>query len=190
MIIVLNGYPGVGKLTIGRELATLLDARLVDIHTLYNLAFALTEFRTPEFRETVRRVEAIADELIAALPSDTPVIFTTVLTGETEWAMEEWHRFLARSDQRPPLVMVHIACDLEENIKRIQSPERKGKGKLQGAEVVQRNHASSETLIGGDLPHLLRLNVTSLKPEEAADSIATHCKAVFRRFRSSLSMPT
>ncbi|WP_341366407.1 AAA family ATPase [Yoonia sp. BS5-3] len=178
MIIVLNGYPGVGKLTVGRELAVLLKARLVDIHTLYNLAFALTEFRTPEFRETVRRVEAIADELIAALPSGTPVIFTTVLTGETEWAMEEWRRFLERSDRRPPLVMVHIACDLEENIKRIQSPERRGKGKLQDAEVAERNHASSEPLIGGELPHTFRLNVTYMKPEEAADKIANHCVAV------------
>ena len=88
MIVVLNGYPGVGKLTIGRELATLLKARLVDIHTLYNLAFALTEFRTPEFRETVRRVEAIADELIALLPSDTPIVFTTVLTGESRMGQE------------------------------------------------------------------------------------------------------
>ena len=178
MIIVLNGYPGVGKLTIGRELAKLLRARLVDIHTLYNLAFALTEFRTPEFRETVRRVEEIADDLIAALPSEIPVIFTTVLTGETEWAMEEWQRFEERSIQRPPLVVVHIACDLDENIKRIQSPERKGKGKLQDAEVVRRNHASSGPLIGGDLPNTLRLNVTALKPEEAAEKIANHCSAL------------
>ncbi len=185
MIIVLNGYPGVGKLTIGRELAKLLGARLVDIHTLYNLAFALTEFRTPEFRETVRRVEEIADELIAALPSDIPVVFTTVLTGETEWAIEEWQRFEERSIQRPPLVVVHIACYLEENIKRIQSPERKGKGKLQGAEVARRNHASSEPLIGGDLPNTLRLNVTKLNPEEAAEKIANHCSAVLRATAAS-----
>lgn len=126
----------------------------------------------------MRRVEAIADELIAALPADTSVIFTTVLTGETEWVTEEWQRFLERSDKRPPLVMVHITCDLEENIRRIQSPERKGKGKLQGAEVVRRNHASSEPLIGGDLPHTFRLNVTTLEPKEAADRIVNHFYAV------------
>lgn len=185
MIIVLNGYPGVGKLTIGRELAKRLRARLVDNHTLYNLAFALTEFRTPEFREAVRRVEAIADELIIALPSDIPVVFTTVLTGETEWAIEEWQRFKERSIQRPPLVVVHIACDLEENIKRIQSPERKGKGKLQDAEVAQRNHASAEPLIGHDLPNTLLLNVTKLNPEEAAEKIANHCSSVLHSTAAS-----
>ncbi|MEO0931421.1 MAG: AAA family ATPase, partial [Pseudomonadota bacterium] len=108
MIIVLNGYPGVGKLTIGRELADKLGARIVDIHTLYNLAFALTEFRTPAFRDAVRRVEVIADDLINVLPSDVPVIFTTVLTGDSDWAQEEWQRFLDRGDRRPPLVMVHL----------------------------------------------------------------------------------
>ncbi len=74
--------------------------------------------------------------------------------------------------------MVHIVCGLEENIKRIQSPERKGKGKLQGAEVAQRNHASSKPLIGSDLPYTLRLDVTALKPEAAAERIAAHCSAV------------
>lgn len=41
MIIVLNGYPGVGKLTIGRKLAPVLRGRLLDIHAVYNVAFAL-----------------------------------------------------------------------------------------------------------------------------------------------------
>ena len=45
MIIVLNGYPGVGKLAIGRELTSLLGGRLLDIHSVYNVAFALTEFQ-------------------------------------------------------------------------------------------------------------------------------------------------
>ncbi|MEL6376217.1 MAG: AAA family ATPase [Pseudomonadota bacterium] len=178
MIIVLNGYPGVGKLTIGRKLAKLLEARLVDIHTLYNLAFALTEFRTAEFYEAVRHTEQIADDLIETLPKDVPVVFTTVLTGKSAWVTEEWQRFCRRGDRRPPLVMVHIVCDLEENVRRIQSPERKGKGKLQGADVALRNHASKEQLIGADLDNTLVLDVTSLKPEEAAQEIATFCTAV------------
>ena len=56
MIIVLNGYPGVGKLTIGRELAGRLNGKLLDIHSVYNVAFALTEFKSPEFRDTVEKI--------------------------------------------------------------------------------------------------------------------------------------
>ncbi len=178
MIIVLNGYPGVGKLTIARALSETIGGRLVDIHTLYNLAFALTEFRSPAFRETVRRVEAIADDLIDDLPAGEGVIFTTVLTGKGEWAMEEWKRFERRGCKRSPLVMVHLYCDLEENVRRIQSPERVGKGKLQSPDVARRNHGNQETLIGGDLPNLLELDVTALSPEQAAERIAAYCNAI------------
>ncbi|MEM8848472.1 MAG: AAA family ATPase [Pseudomonadota bacterium] len=177
MIVVLNGYPGVGKLTIGRHLARRLGGRLVDIHTLYNLAFALTEFGTPAFRETVARVEAIADDLIGRLPPGEPVVFTTVLTGSGDWAQEEWGRFERRGAARGPLCMVHLWCDLEENIRRIEAPERVGKGKLRGAEVARRNHAGAAPLIGADLAHLLRLDVTDLSARDAAERIAAWCRA-------------
>jgi hypothetical protein len=64
MIIHMNGYPGVGKLTIGRELCRILNGRLLDNHSVYNVAFALTEFRSDAFYETVRAVRAIAYDRI------------------------------------------------------------------------------------------------------------------------------
>ncbi|MEM7488693.1 MAG: AAA family ATPase [Pseudomonadota bacterium] len=174
--MVLNGYPGVGKLTIGRALAARMGGRLVDIHTIYNLAFALTAFGTPAFRETVARVEAIADDLIGRLPAGEPVNFTTVLTGHGDWAREEWARFVARGAARPPLCMVHLRCDLEENIRRIEAPGREGK--LHRAEVARRNHAGGAALIGADVAHLLRLDVTDLSAGAAADRIAAWCGGI------------
>ncbi|MCZ4092453.1 hypothetical protein [Sinorhizobium psoraleae] len=80
MIVVLNGYPGVGKLTIGQELISKISGRLLDIHSVYNVAFALAEFKSPEFIETVEKIEAIAHDLILKLPAEIPVVLTTVLT--------------------------------------------------------------------------------------------------------------
>jgi shikimate kinase len=40
MLINLNGWPGVGKLTVGRILAKTLGGRLLDNHTLLNVASA------------------------------------------------------------------------------------------------------------------------------------------------------
>ena len=40
MIIHLNGLPGVGKLTIARELALRLGAHVLDSHSIYNVALA------------------------------------------------------------------------------------------------------------------------------------------------------
>jgi shikimate kinase len=48
MIVHLNGWPGVGKLTVGRKLAPMLNARLLDNHTLHNVALAICDFDSPE----------------------------------------------------------------------------------------------------------------------------------------------
>ena len=77
MLVHINGYPGVGKLTIGRALADQLGAKLLDNHSVYNVAFALTEFKSPEFYDTVRAVRAIAFSRVLALPRElqAPAIF-------------------------------------------------------------------------------------------------------------------
>ncbi len=172
MIIVLNGYPGVGKLTIGRELAALIGGRMLDIHSVYNVAFALTEFKSPEFVETVEQIEAIAHNLIRKLPAEQPVVLTTVLAGTDGRAEAEWARIVELSKQRPPLYVVHVSCDLEENKRRIASEERILKQKLRDPEVAIRNQAGATPLLGLDANRLLQLDTTDMTPTTAAKKIS------------------
>jgi hypothetical protein len=173
VIIVLNGYPGVGKLTIGRELISMISGRLLDIHSVYNVAFALTEFKSPEFIATVEKIEAIAHDLILALPPEIPVVLTTVLAGTSDWGDAEWQRIVQLGRVRGPLLVVHIHCDLDENIRRIEAPGRGAKRKPRDGDMARRNHARGETLAGMDETNLLRLDVTGLSPTDAATEIAT-----------------
>lgn len=172
MIIVLNGYPGVGKSTVGRALAATLGGRLLDIHSIYNVAFALTEFGSPEFVDTVERVEAIAHGLIRKLPLGTPVVLTTVLAGDSELGRAEWSRIVALGRDRPPLLVVHIACDLDENMRRIQSPQRDDKRKPRDPQMARRNQLSGKPLAGADAAHLLKLDTTAMSADQAAGAIA------------------
>ena len=89
MIIELSGHGGVGKLTIGRILAERIGARLLDNHTIYNPAFATTEFRSPEFYETVQAVRAITFDRAAKLPPRTPIVIT-MATGTALWWAQDW----------------------------------------------------------------------------------------------------
>ncbi len=178
MIIVLNGYPGVGKLTIGRALATTLNGRLLDIHTIYNLAFALTEFRSPEFWETVEQVETIAHTLVSKLPTDQPVVFTTVLTSKSAREQSEWDKLVELGRKRPPFCVVHIGCDLDENVRRITSAGRDEKRKPRDPEMAVRNQTAAEPLAGRDARFFLDLDTTQMTPDEAAQTIAKWCSGI------------
>ena len=173
MFIILNGYPGVGKLTIGRILADKLNGRLLDIHSVYNVAFALTEFRSADFYYAINTVEDLTDDLINRLSKDVPLVFTTVLTEQTmRGADADMARFVRRAEGRGPLRMVHLSCALDENKRRIQSQARDGMRKPRDPDMVQRNHDGGAVLSGGDLPHLLTLDITDLSAQAAADRIA------------------
>ena len=171
MLVVLNGYPGVGKLTIAQELASLLGGRLLDIHTVYNVAFALTEFKSPEFMRTVEQIEAIAYDLVRKLPDAMPVVMTTVLAGESAWGNAEWDRLVDLGTDRDPFCVVHIHCDLDENIRRIEAEGRGAKRKPRDPDMARRNHKDGKPLLGSDAANLLKIDVTSLSPAEAAQAV-------------------
>ena len=171
MIIVLNGYPCVGKLTIGRELAALLNGKLLDIHTVYNLGFALKEFKSPEFWDTVGRVEKIAHELVLKLPGDVPVVFTTILTNTSEREREEWTKLMRLGQAHPPFCVVHISCDLEENMRRISSPGRTASRKPRDPDMARRNQDNAKPLAANGADHLLQLDTTGMTPGDAAGAI-------------------
>jgi len=173
MLIVLNGYPGVGKLTIAQEVAASVDGRLLDNHSIYNVAFALTKFKTPAFYEAVRSVQRIADDLISNLPVDTPIILTEALTIGSEWTDECWGRVRRLATTRGPLFVVHVTCDLDENKRRIRSEGRSFKRKPRDPDYAQKTHDKGKPLAGGDLPNCLRLDVTRLSEHAAAESIVT-----------------
>ena len=171
MIININSYPGVGKLTIGRRVAELLGGRLLDNHSIYNVAFAVTEFRSPAFYGTVRSVRDIAYARILELPNETPVVLTNWYSEDSIWDVENWDEIIALARRRGrPLFIVVLACAPEENARRIQSEGRAGKRKPRNLEMVDANRLGRPLLErGGD--GLLRLDVTSLAPDTAAHQI-------------------
>ena len=98
MIVHLNSYPGVGKLTIGTLLMGKIDGKLLDNHSIYNVAFALTEFKSAAFYETVRAVRQIAYARVLSIPVEVPVIITNAHAQGSKWGNECWDCLLYTSD--------------------------------------------------------------------------------------------
>lgn len=172
MLVHINSYSGVGKLTIGRALAERLGGKLLDNHSIYNIAFALTEFRSPEFYDTVRAARDLAYRRVLALPATTPVILTNWYTKGSEWGEENWDAAIALARGRPSmLAVVILRCAPDENERRIQSSGRDAMRKPRDTALVGANRKDQPLIDrGGD--RLLDLDVTGLPAEAAATAIA------------------
>lgn len=177
MIIDITGYAGVGKFTIGSIVAEQLDGRLLDNHTVYNVAFALTEFKSDAFVRTVRAVRDVAYRAILDLPRSVPVVLTTTHGSDPAWSREGCGAMVELARRRgAPLYVAHLLCDPRENRRRIIAPERAVKRKPLDPSMIDGNANRHRLLDHAD--ELLELDVTNLTANEAATAITAWVKSL------------
>ena len=122
VIIHLNGWPGSGKLTVARVVARKLEARLLDNHTLHDVAGRLCDRHTREYWELYYQVRDIAYKRVRALPSHEVIVMTNALALESDREREAWAAVKALAlDRGVPLVAVTLQCSLDENV-RLNGP--------------------------------------------------------------------
>lgn len=189
-IIHINGLPGTGKLTIAREVLTLLQqhfaasgspntAKLVHNHLLINPADAVLHRTQPGY-QTLRK--ALRDAVFSTLSSE-PATFATVYLF-TDWqsgddagaAVCREYETMAR-ERGCGFIPVIVSCGEAENIVRLRSGEREGWGKITDPELLVRCRG------GVDAPPVylfegvearLEVDVTELSAREAAEVVVGH----------------
>lgn len=173
MIVNLNGWPGVGKLTTARELAKLVDGKLLDNHTLLNVGKALARDGSPEFYALVRAVRSVAFDAILELPQTVPVILTNVVArgGTSGFLEENWSAILDLAHARKTdLYSVTLTCSPVENARRIAVADRALLGKRQDPGLLQ-ELADTRVLHDEGATYRLTLDNSDLSPTEAAAEI-------------------
>lgn len=180
MIIHLNGWPGVGKLTVARILSQRLQARLIDNHLLHDVAIQCTgpadDQRWPLY-ETVR---AAAYGALAGRPSSESLVMTNALCVGAPREQQAWGHVvdlaIARGGTLVPVVLI---ADIEENKRRIQSDDRSAR-KLKAPEMLE-IYYQSDDLQRPDVPELLEIDTTHLAAMEAAIAIEGHIRSLTER---------
>ncbi|KAJ6465556.1 hypothetical protein C8R47DRAFT_1155048 [Mycena vitilis] len=131
MVVVLNGFPGTGKLTILKQLQALLPpdtTRLLDNHLLIDPAHALIPDRSDAHHILRQRIRAACFGTVTELAMQGYTVLLTACLAEDnggrDTAVLQEHLDIVRGTQ-VPLHWVNLHCSLEELERRVASPERR-----------------------------------------------------------------
>ena len=183
-IIVLIGFAGTGKYTIGRELCALTGAKLIDNHLINNPVFTVVDADgiKPLPAGIWDKVSAVRGVVYEAIRELSPAAMSFVLTIELfESKAGDQRAFVdieeLASARGSLFVPVRLICEVEELCRRVVDPARVEKLKLISAEVA-RNKMAKESVLDSTHPHVLTIDVTQKTPTEAAEIILRHVAGI------------
>ena len=174
MIISINGWPGTGKLTVALELADRINARLLDNHSIFNVAIALTDYGTPAYYDAAWAVRDIAFKQVLALEPGISVILTNVIAtgGPSDFAHEHWQAIRRLAAARAtPLVSIMLNCDPAEQARRIVSIERRARQKTRDMQAID-NLRKTRRLFDDGADYRCTIDNSRTAPAQCADEIA------------------
>jgi hypothetical protein len=189
-LVVLIGFAGTGKYTIGRALGLRTGAKLIDNHLINNPVFTAVDADgvTPlpaAVWDKVRAIRAVVYETIREIsPPGLGFIFTLQMfegDPEAHSAFRDLSELAAA--RRSLLVPVRLVCELEELCRRAADPARAERLKEISPENVRRRF-EKHTLLNPPHENVRTLDVTSKTPEESADVILREIELIRRRARS------
>ena len=171
-VLVLHGYPGVGKFTIGKILGEKTGYKLFHNHIIVDAVQSLFEFGTPSLIQLREKfwLEMIEEALKVNLNG---IIFTFVFEQTVQ---KDFLNKLAQAVTyyNGEISFIELICEKAELEKRIVSSDRKQFTKIQSTEVF-RNLLNTGALLKPDIPKgskkVFTIDTTHATPEESANKI-------------------
>lgn len=179
-IIYLIGFPGTGKYTVAKEICKQADVKLVDNHLINNPVFAFVERDgvTPLPDEVWKLAHKIRETVLETITTLSPLhynfVFTNVLV-DNDWVDQAIYDLIKQTaaERKAKFVPIRLECEVEENLKRIASPERKAHMKQMKPESAREIRAE-KSIISIEHANILDLDITEISAEKAAGIILKH----------------
>jgi AAA domain len=170
-LIFLHGLPGVGKLTVARELAKLTGFNVFHNHLAVDLVESIFAFGSQPFVELREKIwlEVFSQAVAAQLAG---LIFTFAFDRTVR------HRFIGEvrkvvESNGGEVLFVELTCAGEELEKRITHPARQRFGKLNSVKRFHELSASGAFIDPGIPANRLVVDTTKLSASDAADLIVS-----------------
>ncbi len=175
MIVHINGWPGVGKLTVAREVARKLGARMLDNHTLHDVAMRLCDRGTEDYWTLYYQVRDVAYRRIRTIPPAESLVMTNALVAESDREREAWDAVKSLAVARSAtLIAINLECSLEENVRRVRSEERRHRKLIDPEPLIE--WRSKYTLLTDGATASLTIDNSSRGPEQVADEIVAFAR--------------
>lgn len=179
-LIILNGYPGVGKAAVASALRELTpDSRFLQNHSLIDPVAALFEREEPGYRDLRK---ALRTPVLNSIAKDPVLQQRTIITTYYQETLEtreidlKEHFESAKGGGRPFVVFI-LKCSPDENIRRLLSRSSSSNSRLSDVNIltdIRQNHFVYSFFEDGyKSPDVweYQLDIENVKPEEAAHKI-------------------
>jgi malonyl-CoA O-methyltransferase len=179
-LIFLCGLPGVGKLTVARELEKLTRFKLFHNHLTVDLVWSLFEFGSEPF---VKMREAIWLQLFAEAVKENfdGLIFTFAFDRTVRRSLIPNLRRIVEDEGAGEVLFVELYCSDETLADRVTAEERSRFGKLNSLAQFRELSQAGAFVDPGIPVDRLRLDTTNLTPFAAARWITSELEARARR---------
>ena len=169
-LVFLHGPPAVGKLTIARELARLIDYRLFHNHLTVDLVSALFDFGSEPFVALREQIWLAA--FAEAARSNVSLIFTfNPERTVRDRFIQDTLDVVAAAGGR--VVFVELTCAGDELERRMEDASRKEFGKLVSVDLY-RTLKDDGAFHFRELPAGLTVDTTTQSPSEVAEAIKAY----------------
>jgi len=183
-IIVLIGFAGTGKYTIGRELCQRTGSKLIDNHLIANPVFKVVNADgvTPLPSGVWDKIKQIRRMVYEAIRELSPPKMSFVFTVEWRTNNSDDHKSFAdlaelATARQSLFVPVRLICEVDELCLRVVQPARVEMLKEISAELARKKSAE-DSVLNPQHPNLRTIDVTRKSPAETVDVILDQVKLI------------